>query len=163
MLGQQLPQYNFGDVQVDYAAKKIVLLLKRQEEEPYICSKCGQSSLFYYDILDDRCIEDLPIGDNRVYLRFAERRIECPYCGKIHIEKLPGITPKSRQTDRFRLRLARECEDTSVSAVARRFGLNDETIRRIDKEFLSKREQISKKPTCRRLGIDEIALRKGHV
>ena len=57
MLGQQLPQYNFADVQVDDAAKKIVLLLKRREDEPYICSKCGQSSLFYYDILDDRCID----------------------------------------------------------------------------------------------------------
>ena len=162
LLGGQLPQYDFADVQVNENDKEIVLFLKRREAEPYICSVCGQGSLFCYDTLKERCVEDLPFGENRVYLKFAERRIVCPYCGKIHIEKLPGITPKSRQTDRFRLRLARECEDASVSAVARRYGLNDETVRRIDKEFLAKREQISIMPICRRLGIDEIALKKGH-
>ena len=163
LLKGQLPQYDFKEAQVDEYAKEIVILLKRRENEPYICSECGQSCLFCYDTLDERLVEDLPMSENRVYLKFAERRIKCPYCGKIHVEKLTGITPKSRQTDRFRLHLARECEDTSVSAVARRFGLNDETVRRIDKEFLAKREQISSMPICKRLGIDEIALKKGHV
>ena len=119
LLKGQLPQYDFKEAQVDEYAKEIVILLKRRENEPYICSECGQSCLFCYDTLDERRVEDLPMSENRVYLKFAERRIKCPYCGKIHVEKLTGITPKSRQTDRFRLHLARECEDTSVSAECR--------------------------------------------
>ena len=36
-------------------------------------------------------------------------------------------------------------------------------MRRIDKEFLAKRELITPNRTCEVLGIDEIAIRKGHV
>jgi len=162
LLGNQLPQYDFARArEVDEGA--VVFELNRREDEPYVCPECGQACLFCYDSLSERLVEDLPWGEIRVYLSFTPRRIRCPHCGKIHVEVLPGLTPMSRQTDRFRLQLARWCESASVSAVAREHGLDDNTVRRIDKEFLLKREKSISATVCSCLGIDEIALRKGHV
>ena len=160
LLGGQLPQYRFSHAsEVDEG--EVVLYMERQEDAPYVCTECGQACLFYYDEQKERYVEDLPWGETRIYLHFKPRRIRCPHCGKIHVELLPGLTPKSRQTDRFRLQLARWCEDATIASVARRFGLDESTVHRIDKEFLEKREREREKTTCRRLGMDEIALKKG--
>lgn len=159
--GNQLPQYDIRDAEADEG--DVFIDLERRDGTPYTCAYCGQSCLFAYDAMPRRCVEDIPLGPCRLFWRFAPMRIRCPHCGKVHVEKIAGLTPHSRQTDRFRACLAAKCDDASVSAVARDYGLNDETVRRIDKEFLAKRELITPNRTCEVLGIDEIAIRKGHV
>ena len=162
LLGGQLPQYEFNRAKV-VDENTLVFYMNRREDAPYICQECGQMCLFCYDSLPQRVVEDLPWGDTRIYLNFTPRRIKCPHCGKVRVELLAGLTPKSRQTDRFRMQIARWCENASIAAVARQYGLDEETVRRIDKEFLAKREQGLVCKPCYKLGIDEIALKKGHV
>lgn len=161
--GCQLPQYEFVDFYFDEFAYTITIDLKRRNDMYYTCAHCGQQTFFYYDTLTPRTVEDMPVGPYRLFWRFEPRWVHCPHCGTIHVEKIPGLTPHSRQTDRFRLLIARECDSASVSAVARKFSLNDETVRRIDKEFLAKREAITASKTCEKLAIDEIAIKKGHI
>jgi len=163
VLGNQLPQFDIADADVDELAHEVTFNLSRREGVPYTCLYCGQQCFFAYDRLSPRCVEDIPLGPFRLFWRFAPRRIECPHCRRVHVEKIAGLTLRSRQTDRFRLYLARKCENASVSSVARDYGLNDETVRRIDREFLGKRELITPSAPCEKLGIDEIALCKGHV
>ena len=161
--GCQLPQYEFVDFHFDEFAYTITIDLKRRDDMYYTCAHCGQQTFFYYDALKPRTVEDMPVGPYRLFWRFGPRRVHCPHCGTIHVEKIHGLTPRSRQTDRFRLLIARECDNASVSAVARKFSLNDETVRRIDREFLAKRESITVGKTCEKLAIDEIAIKKGHI
>ena len=163
VLGNQLPQFEILDAEVDDFAHEVTFDLARREGEPYTCLHCGQQCFFAYDSLSQRRVEDLPLGPYRLFWRYSPRRIECPHCRRVHVEKIAGLTLRSRQTDRFRLYLAGKCENASVSSVARDYGLNDETVRRIDKEFLGKRELITPSRLCEKLGIDEFALRKGHV
>ena len=151
MQGNQLPQYDIRDAEADEG--DVFIDLERRDGTPYTCVHCGQSCLFAYDAMPRRCVEDIPLGPYRLFWRFAPMRIRCTHCGKVHVEKIAGLTPHSRQTDRFRAYLAAKCDDASVSAVARDYGLNDETVRRIDKEFLAKRELITPNRTCEVLGI----------
>lgn len=161
--GCQLPQYEFVDfVFVDFSSS-ITVNLKRRDDMYYTCANCGQQTFFHYDTLKARRVEDMRVGPYRFFWKFEPRRIHCPHCGQVHVEAIAGLTPHSRQTDRFRLFLARECETQSVSAVARKYGLNDDTVRKIDKEFLARRELVTPKKTCERLAIDEIAIKKGHI
>lgn len=160
----QFTQFDFSeDVEVNQFAKELTFRLHRRSKAPYTCVHCGQQCLFSFDKLPARIVEDLPISEYRTFLKFTPRRIMCPYCKQVHIEKVEGLTPHSRQTNRFRLYIAKKCDDSSISAVARQYGLNDDTVRRIDKEFLSKRELITPPTICKKLGIDEIAIRKGHI
>lgn len=164
LLGNQFNQFDFLEkANVDEFSKEITICLERRIGVPYTCIHCGQQCLFAFDTLPERRVEDIPLGEYRLFWKFTPKRIKCPYCNQVHIEKIDGLTPHSRQTDRFRLHIARRCNDSSVSAVARQYGLNDDTVRKIDKEFLSKREKITPLEICEKLGIDEIAIRKGHV
>ena len=164
LLGNQFNQFDFLEkANVDEFSKEITICLERRIGVPYTCIHCGQQCLFAFDRLPERRVEDIPLGEYRLFWKFTPKRIKCPYCNQVHIEKIDGLTPHSRQTDRFRLHIARRCNDSSVSAVARQYGLNDDTVRKIDKEFLSKREKITPPEICEKLGIDEIAIRKGHV
>lgn len=156
-----LPQYEF-DV-ADASGESAIISLKRKQGHPYECSKCHQYSLIAYDAMPTRYVEDIPWANQRVFFKFTPMRIQCPYCKETHVEELPGLTPSSRQTDRFRYYLASRCDQTSIAEVARQYGLNQKTIRRIDKEFLEKRKQITPIQYCRQLGIDEIAIAKGHT
>lgn len=159
--GNQLPQYAFRDI--ERIADAIVIDLRRREDAPYVCAACGQATFFHYDTQPAKVVEDLAIGPYRLYWRFAPRRIRCPHCGEVHVEQIRGLTPHSRQTDRLRYVISEKCAKTSVCEVARQYGLNEATVRRIDREFLCKRSLITPERKCRILGIDEIALRKGHV
>lgn len=162
LLGSQMEQYEFvGSEEREDGV--LVFRMTRREDAPYVCAKCGQPSLFAYDTLATRLVEDIPWGDARVFLEFAPRRVCCPHCHVTRVEVLSGMTPMSRQTDRFRLKIARWCEKASISQVAEEHGLDGKTVRRIDKEFLERREAGSGNPFCEMLGIDEIAIRKGHV
>ena len=93
-----------------------------------------------------RCVEDIPLGPYRLFWRFAPMRIRCPHCGKVHVEKIAGLTPHSRQTERFRAYLAAKCDDASVSAVARDYGLNDDvyTAYLLKEQVIAFYEQKSK-------------------
>ena len=93
-----------------------------------------------------RCVEDIPLGPYRLFWRFAPMRIRCPHCGKVHVEKIAGLTPHSRQTDRFRAYLAAKCDDASVFAVARDYGLNDDvyTAYLLKEQVIAFYEQKSK-------------------
>ena len=137
-VGNQFKQFCLYSFVHDETNKKITLNLHRHENMPYTCCKCGQQCLFAYDSLNSREVEDLPVTDLRLFYRFTPVRIYCPYCKTVHVEQIDGLSPHSRQTDRFKLFIARKCESTSVSAVAIEYHLNDDTVRRIDKEYLQK-------------------------
>lgn len=156
--GNQLPQFDF--VGIEQEGDAIVIRLERRKGDPYVCSDCGQASLFAYDSLTPRYVEDMPLGPYRLYWHFTPRRICCPHCGKTRTEQIRGLTPHSRQTDRYRYLISSECNKSSVSEVARRHGLDESTVSRIDRDFLEKRSLITPAQTCRILGIDEITLKK---
>ena len=109
--GNQLPQYDIRDAEADEG--DVFIDLERRDGTPYTCVYCGQSCLFAYDAMPRRCVEDIPLGPYRLFWRFAPMRIRCPHCGKVYVEKIAGLTPHSRQTNRFRAYLAAKCDDAS--------------------------------------------------
>ena len=97
-----------------------------------------------------------------MYLRFTWWRVHCQHCHGVHVEKLSWLADNTRYTKRFAIEIGQCCRDSTNKAVARKFALHEHTVKELDKQYmiscLAKLPKMS--PTI--LGVDEIAIRKGH-
>lgn len=110
-----------------------------------------------------RWIRDLPCGDTRIYLEVTIRRVFCPSCGKVKQEKLPWVAANPFYTKRFVLCVGRRCRASTLQDVAKERALDWKTVKELDKQYM--REQLRRAGTPRPqvLGIDEVAIKKGHT
>jgi transposase len=128
----------------------------------YTCSECGAGVLIAYDHLEPRQIRDFPWAGRRCQLEVTLARVDCPECGKIAVEAVSWLEPYARQTLRYEKYVAGLCSLMSGTDVADIEGLDKTTVYRIDKKWLERREALRPDHTVLRMGIDEIAIRKGH-
>ena len=127
----------------------------------YFCSHCGHGVLLAYDHLETRRIRDYPWAGRPCYLEVTLARVDCPTCGKITVEALDWVEPYERQTLRYERYVAGLCSLMPGTDVAKLEGLDKTTVYRIDKKWLERREALRPDWSVSRLGIDEIAIRKG--
>ncbi len=89
-------------------------------------------------------------------------RVKCQSCKGIHVEWLNWLADNTRYTKRFAMEVGECCRDATNKAVARKFGLHEHTVKGLDihymRALLAKQPKMS--PTV--IGVDEIAIRKGH-
>jgi transposase len=127
----------------------------------YRCSGCGEGYLFAYDHQPLRKLRDFPVWGRRCYLEVQLARVECERCG-IVVEQTPWLERYARQTLRYELYVAHLCDLLPVTDVAEHEGLSKNAVYRIDKKWLERRRERLEQRPVRYLGIDEIALKKGH-
>jgi transposase len=127
----------------------------------YRCCRCGQIYLWAYDHLATRRIRDFPVWGRRCYLEYAPARVACPECG-VHVEGLDWCEPRERQTLRYERYIAMLCGLMPALDVAELEGLDKNRVYRIDRKWLERREAQREDKSVRYLGMDEIAIRKGH-
>lgn len=151
--------WNIADVMEEEVC--VVARLARRPGTGYRCSRCGEGCLFAYDSRLSRRIRDFPIWGRRFYLEVELMRVNCPNCGVV-IEGLDWLEPSARQTLRYEKYVAGLCDLLPALDVADWEGLDKGTVYRIDKKWLQRREAQREEHMIRFLGIDEIALRKGH-
>ena len=110
-----------------------------------------------------RRVRDLPCGDLRIYLEFELRRVACRRCGGVKRERLDWLAANPHYTNRFGLYVGKQCRSASIKEVADDLRLDWHAVKEMDKLYM--REQLAREPEPRPgiIGIDEIAIRKGHV
>lgn len=138
-----------------------VIVRVRRSQKNYRCSICGQGFLFAYDHLSSRRIRDFPLWGRRCYLEVDLARIECSQCG-IAVEGLKWVERYARCTLRYERYVARLCDLMPVTDVALLEGMSKNAVYRIDKKWLQRRREHQEIHPVRYMGIDEIALKKGH-
>ncbi len=74
----------------------------------YCCPTCRQTTFAGYDSTV-RTIEDLPLGDKRLFLTLPIVRLSCPTCHTVQTEALPFLAPYQRHTKRFLQYIHRLC------------------------------------------------------
>jgi transposase len=110
-----------------------------------------------------RRVRDLSCGDTRVYLEVEVRRVLCSRCGAVKQEKLPWLADNPFYTKRFAFYVGRRCRSSAIRDVARELHLDWKTVKALEMEYM--REQLRRvgTPAPSVIGIDEIAIRKGHT
>ena len=127
----------------------------------FFCSKCGTGVLIAYDYMETRLIRDFPWAGRPCRLEVTLARVKCPACHAIAVESIEWVEPHSRHTARYERYVARLCSLMPATDVADLEGLDKTTVYRIDKKWLERRDALRPDHTVTRMGIDEIAIRKG--
>jgi len=98
-----------------------------------------------------------------VYLEFEVRRIDCTVCGKVKTEQLDFLADNRFYTKRFAWHVGRRCRNAPISAVAKEFDLDWQTVKSLDKQYMAEQLKRAGMPGPKAIGIDEISIRKGHT
>jgi transposase len=127
----------------------------------YICSGCGQGLLHGYDhAWQER--RHLTLWQHQTILRFPRYRVDCPDCG-VRAEALEFVPVRGPMVTLPLASMIYElCKVTTVKAVAAIYGLRHDTVKAIDKARLEHIQETRPLDGITVLGMDEIAVGKGH-
>jgi transposase len=95
-----------------------------KQSDAEVCPRCATLSKSIYDhrwVL----IRDEPVRGNPIRLKILKRRFWCKPCQKPFTEPIPGVLPRRRTTQRFRLAVMEACEKyTDLSRVQKEFQVS---------------------------------------
>ena len=158
LLGIQGWEVEPGAIRIEGTTVRIGI--RRQKGRGYCCGVCGTKYLWPHDGPCRRAVRDFPVWGRQTFLEFDEYRVRCDKCGT-HVEAFDWIEACQRQTLRYERYVAELCNILPVLDVADWEGLDKNTVYRLDRKWLKRREAQRQKHPVRYLGIDEISLRKG--
>lgn len=125
------------------------------------CAVCGS-----FDVIRKgqaiREIRTLPIGKRPVFLVLHLHRLYCKACQSLQLEPILVADPKkhwARTLGRYIVDLLRR---TTVEDVARHLGMSWDTVKDIHLWALRRKYAKRKLRHLKYLGVDEVAVRKGH-
>ena len=125
-----------------------------------ICPGCDRRQPGY-DQLPSRRFEFVPLWGIRVFFRYALRRVNCSLCG-ILAEEVPWAQGKSHLTTTYSWFLARWAKRLSWKEVAEAFKTSWDNVFRSVEMAVTWGRKHQNLEGVRALGIDEIAIRRGH-
>ena len=126
-----------------------------------MCSNCGRRCRNRYDKRLCRT-RDLRVAGWIVHVEFERWRVHCPGCGGVHVERLDWLAKNPRYTGRFALHVGNLCRSMTHKAVAELERLHDSTVKDLSKLYMAEQVRRAGMPAPRAIGIDEIAIHKGH-
>jgi len=140
----------------------VTVRIEPEAGQGHFCSRCGEGVLFAYDHLPVRRIRDFPVWGRASHLEFSLARLWCPKCRAVVVERVGWAEPYARRTLRYERCVASLCALMPVLDVAQLEGLDKNAVYEVDRKWLERREALREGHDVKRLGIDEIAIRKGH-
>lgn len=78
-------------------------------------------------------------------------------------ELLPFLADNPFFTKRFAYYVGRRCESATIKDIAKELCLNWKTVKELEKQYMREKLRRAWKPNPKVIGIDEIAIRKGHI
>lgn len=129
--------------------------------ESAICPLCHSVSRELHQNNSVRVIRDLPLSGKPCYLHVSSRRFWCAQCSLPFNEPLDFVDPYRSYTKRYEAHIYEFVRQNNISYVEVLEGLSYEVVERI---FLREaKRRIAPEPFkgLRKLGLDEIAERKG--
>ena len=147
----------------EYKNNAIYLKLKSISLKNVKCPHCGGTHVIKYGVIH-RNIHNLPIGSKRTFLTLTIQRYECKDCNKVFQADIPFTHGNVSYTYRFShyildlLRLGATIKD-----VSKHLGVGWDMVKDIHKRYLKRKYSHPDISKVKRIGIDEFAVRKGHV
>jgi len=155
-----LPEVTVTSLEYD-AHLDLLLVVCQPYYDVAVCPTCDTVSAQVHD-RKERWVRDLAWAGKRCALVFPARRFQCERCRRPFTERLAAIAPHARSTRRYEDDLFEQCRGTTIQAVHRREGLGYKAVEGVYYRLAAQRHSTPPLDAVRRLGIDEIALKKGH-
>ena len=153
--------YNFEGFSFNEICKENSVIIKlKKKGKTGICPVCNKKRRKVIEIRT-RKIRDDNIVKEKCFIIIKVYRILCRGCYR-GMEKLDFILPGERFTERFAKYIYELCEKMTLKDVAKMALIDWRTAKRIDKKKLKEKFRDLKKIKPTRIGVDEIAVEKGH-
>jgi transposase len=128
------------------------------------CRQCGRQITDLHGVDEAITLRHLPILGRPVYLRLRPKRYRCPYCGggPTTTQQLSWYTARSPHTKAYEKYILLQLVHATIEDVSRKEDLGAKAIEGIVERWISREVQWGEVKRMKILGLDEIALKKGH-
>ncbi len=147
----------------EYKDNSIILKLKSISLKKVKCPHCGGYHVIKYGVIH-RNIHNLPIGKKKTFLYLTVQRYFCNDCKKVFQTAIPFTHGNNSYTHRFSKYIIELFRiGGTISAIAKHLGVGWDLVKDVHKKYLKCKYAHPDLSAIRRIGIDEFAVRKGHV
>jgi len=153
-----IPQVTIEDVEIQ---EKEIHVYVNTSAERAICPLCHRASRELHQHNSVRVIRDLPLSGKPCYLHLSSRRFWCPDCGLPFAEPLDFVEAHRSYTQRYEAHIYEFGRQNNISYVETLEGLSYEIVERIFLREATRRIPLEPLKGLQKLGLDEIAERKG--
>ena len=145
----------------EYKGNRIILHVQAKERIR-CCPCCGARSVVKngYRL---RNFIGLPIGGKRVTIRMKVQRYKCKECDFDQQENIPFATSSRSYTHRFAKYVVDLLRGMTLQDVSNHLGVSWDTIKEIHSSYLEHHYSPPSLDGIENIGIDEFAVKKGHV
>ena len=130
-----------------------------------LCPNCLQLSDQIHDYPKQRRIHDAPLRGEKVLLVFDSRRFYCEHCKRPFTQEIADVAPNCTYTHRLYAEITNPKRKQDVATLAELYGVGYKIVESMllhsGEDKLRERQKEPLQVT--RLGIDEIAQKKGMV
>jgi len=129
-----------------------------------VCRQCGRTIDKIHGYDKAITLQHLPIFERPVWIRIRPKRFQCRYCDKrpTTTQRCEWYEPNSPHTKAYENWILRELVNSTLSDVSLKRNLSIGCIEGILDRHVQRQVDWSIVPDLELLGIDEIALKKGH-
>ena len=145
----------------EYKGNRIILHVQAKERIR-CCPCCGARSVVKngYRL---RNFIGLPIGGKRVTIRMKVQRYKCKECDFDQQENIPFATGSRSYTHRFAKYVVDLLRGMTLQDVSNHLGVSWDTVKEIHSSYLERHYSPPSLDGVENIGIDEFAVKKGHV
>lgn len=128
------------------------------------CLKCRQQTREFHSYGQTIRLRHLPILERRVWIELRPKRFICRSCTghPTSTQQLDWYEPRSPHTKAYDQSLLLQLVNSTVSDVAQKQGLGYEAVVGALNRHIAQEVNWADFATLKRMGLDEIALKKGH-
>ncbi len=128
------------------------------------CGKCGRETAEFHCYDRWITLRHLPILDRKVFIRLRPKRYRCRYCSNkpTTTQRLSWYEPGSSNTKAYEQYLMLRLVNSTIEDVSRKEQVGYEAVLGIVDRYISQEVNWEEYESIEALGLDEIALKKGH-
>lgn len=128
------------------------------------CHRCGRQITQFHGCDSALRLRHLPVFETPVFIEFRPKRYRCPFCeGKpTTTQRLSWHELRSPNTKPYEQWLLRMLINSTVADVSRKLTISEESVAGVLKRWVSPQVNWDKFDHIEVVGIDEIALKRGH-
>ena len=144
-----------------YKANKIVLDIEYSKTKKR-CPWCGEYTLVKNGYRH-RNIHGLPIGSTKTILHMKVQRYKCKHCGNDDYERVSFVKGNRSYSNRFAKYVVDLLRTMTIQEASKRLGVSWDIVKDIHTTYLKRHYSKPSLQGVQCIGIDEFAVRKGHV
>ena len=145
----------------EYKGNQIIHYIQTRKDD-LRCPECKSRKIIRSGSIY-RDIRSVPVGHRETILRMKVQRIECKSCGCIRQEDIHFVTGKRSYTNKFARYVVGLSRIGTIKDVALFLNISWDTVKDIQKRYLQRHYGNPDLSKLEYIGIDEFAVRKGHV